>query len=92
MGVPVITLAGSTAVGRGGVSQLSNLGLADLIAREPEHYVQLATTLAADRARLQGLRSSLRQRMKGSPLMDAPRFARGIESAFRSMWRKWCAR
>ncbi len=36
MGVPVITLAGPTAVGRGGVSILSNLGLTELIARTPE--------------------------------------------------------
>ena len=34
MGVPVITLAGPTAVGRSGVSILSNVGLTELIARE----------------------------------------------------------
>jgi len=24
--------------------------------------------------------------------MDAPRFARNVEAAYRSMWRRWCAR
>jgi predicted O-linked N-acetylglucosamine transferase (SPINDLY family) len=29
--------------------------------------------------------------MQASPLMDAPRFARNIEAAYRQMWRNWCA-
>jgi predicted O-linked N-acetylglucosamine transferase (SPINDLY family) len=28
--------------------------------------------------------------MQASPLMDAPRFARNIEDAYRAMWRRWC--
>jgi len=90
MGVPVVTLAGRTAVGRAGISQLTNLGLPELIARAPEHYVQIATELAADRPRLAELRSTLRQRMRASPLMDAARFARSVENAYRSMWHTWC--
>jgi predicted O-linked N-acetylglucosamine transferase (SPINDLY family) len=39
MGVPVVTLAGRTAVGRGDVSPLSNIGLPELIARTPEEFV-----------------------------------------------------
>ena len=34
MGVPVVSLAGQTAVGRGGVSILSNVGLPELVARK----------------------------------------------------------
>ena len=37
------------------------------------------------------LRTTLRPRMQASPLMDAPRFARHIEIAYRTMWRAWCA-
>jgi protein O-GlcNAc transferase len=91
MGVPVITLAGQTVVGRAGVSQLTNLRLTDLIARTPADYVRIATELAADRPRLAELRATLRERMRNSPLMDAPRFARDIEAAYRDMWRKWTA-
>jgi predicted O-linked N-acetylglucosamine transferase (SPINDLY family) len=90
MGVPVITLAGQTAVGRGGISILSNVGLHDLIARSTEEYIQIASSLAADVNRLQQLRSGLRDRMLASPLCDAPRFARNLESAYRQMWRNWC--
>ena len=34
MGVPVVTCVGRTVVGRAGYSQLSNLGLSDLVACE----------------------------------------------------------
>ena len=46
MGVPVVTLVGQTVVGRAGLSQLTNLGLPELIAQTPEQYVQIATDLA----------------------------------------------
>jgi predicted O-linked N-acetylglucosamine transferase (SPINDLY family) len=91
MGVPVVTLAGATAVGRAGVSQLTNLGLTELIARTPEDYVRIATELAGDLNRLGRLRSTLRDRMRNSPLTDAARFARNIEAAYRTMWETWCA-
>ena len=90
MGVPVITLAGDRAVGRGGVSLLSTVGLPELIAPTPQEYVTLATTLAHDLPRLASLRQSLRPRMLQSPLMNAPRFAHSIESAFRTMWHDYC--
>ena len=89
MGVPVITLIGRTSVGRAGFSQLSNLNLSDLAAQTPEDFVAIATKLAHDLPRLTELRSSLRQRMLSSPLMDAPRFARDVESAYEQMWLKW---
>ena len=91
MGVPVVTLVGSTVVGRASASQLTNLRLQELIARTPDEYVAVAGALAEDLPRLDALRSSLRERMQSSPLMDAPRFARGIENAYRQMWRRWCA-
>ena len=90
MGVPVVTLAGQTGVGRGGVSILSNVGLPELIAQSQADYVRIAADLSANLPHLQQLRHSLRSRMQASPLMDAPRFARNIESAYRTMWERWC--
>lgn len=87
MGVPVVTLAGDLPVGRAGLSQLSNLGLPDLVAFSPEQYVQTAIALANDVDRVSRLRSELRPRMLDSPLTDAKRFARNIESAYREIWR-----
>jgi predicted O-linked N-acetylglucosamine transferase (SPINDLY family) len=92
MGVPVVTLAGRTAVGRAGLSQLTNLGLPELVAATPDEFVRIAVTLARDVPRLGALRAGLRDRMRDSPLMDAPAFARGVETAYRQMWQRWCAR
>jgi protein O-GlcNAc transferase len=92
MGAPVVSLAGRTPVSRAGLSLLTNLGLPELAAHSEEDYVKAAVELAGDLSRLRLLRSSLRDRMKSSVLMDAPRFARQIEQAYREMWRTWCAR
>ena len=90
MGVPVVSLVGRTAVSRAGLSILSNVGLPELVARTAEQYVQIAAELAADRPRRIELRSTLRERMLASPLMDAPQFARDVEAACRNMWGVWC--
>ncbi len=91
MGVPVVTLVGNTIVGRAGFSQLSNLGLQELVAFAPEDFIQIVTGLSQDTARLKTLRQSMQNRMKNSPLMDAVRFARDIESVYKSIWKKWCS-
>lgn len=90
MGTPVVTLCGETPVGRAGASVLRAAGLADLIAHSPAEYVSLATQIATDHARLAQWRATLRDRMRSSPLMDAPRFARAVERAYRDVWRAWC--
>jgi protein O-GlcNAc transferase len=91
MGVPVVTRVGATAVGRGGLSQIVNLGLDELAAYSDEEFVRIAVELAADRTRLADLRKSLRPMMEQSPLMDGARFARNVEAAYRQMWQEWCA-
>ena len=92
MGVPVVSLAGETPVSRAGLSLLTNLGLPELVARSETEFVNIAEGLARDLPRLAELRSTLRDRMKRSVLMDAPRFARNIEAAYRSMWERWLAK
>lgn len=90
MGVPVVTLAGPTPVSRGGLSLLANVGLEALAATSGDDYVARAVELARDLPRLAGIRASLRETMSRSPLTDVPRFARDLESAYRTMWRRWC--
>jgi protein O-GlcNAc transferase len=90
MGVPVVTLAGRTVAGRAGLCQAMNLGLPELVARTPDEYVTIVAGLCRDLDRLGELRAGLRARMEASPLMDAPRFARNLEAAYRSVWKKWC--
>jgi predicted O-linked N-acetylglucosamine transferase (SPINDLY family) len=91
MGVPVVSLVGETATSRGGASLLHAIGLGELVAQTPDQYVDIACDLAQDAARLAALRAGMRERMRASALMDAPLFTRNLESAFRLMWRSWCA-
>ncbi|WP_322031721.1 tetratricopeptide repeat protein [Paraburkholderia sp. J76] len=86
MGVPVPTRAGRSAASRAGLSLLANLGLPELVAHHNAHYARIVVELARDLPRLAALRAGLRARMAASPLMDAARFARGIEAAYRFMW------
>ena len=88
MGVPVITLAGRSHVGRVGVSQLTNIGLPELIGHNEDDYVDIAVALANDLPRLAALRSGLRERLRASPLMDAPRLTRNLEAAYREMFKR----
>ena len=92
MGVPVVTRVGRTSVGRGGLSQLFQLELLDLAAESDEAFVSIAATLGKDLSRLSALRRELRTRLERSALMNAPRFARHMEQAFRDIWRAYCER
>jgi predicted O-linked N-acetylglucosamine transferase (SPINDLY family) len=83
-------LAGATSVSRAGLSILSNLELPELVALSEDDYVQIATELAGDLARLAELRRTLRSRIENSVLMDALHFTRQIEEAYRAMWQEWC--
>ena len=91
MGVPVITQAGNRYVSRLGASVLHNLDLPELVAADPDDYVNIAVKLAGDIPRLSQLRASMRDRMQASPLMDYAAFAADVENAYRDMWRAWCA-
>jgi protein O-GlcNAc transferase len=92
MGVPTVTLAGETVVGRAGVCHATNLELSELIATTPDDYVRIASSLAENLAHLGELRRTLRERMQQSPLMDGPRFARNFEAIYREIWRLFCGR
>lgn len=90
MGVPVVTLEGSTFISRMGVSLLSNVGVQELIAESPRRYVELAVQLSQDLDRVESLRGGLRARLAASPLCDEATFTRTLEQCYRRMWRTWC--
>jgi protein O-GlcNAc transferase len=92
MGVPVITLPRESAISRGGLSILSTLRLRELVARDPDHYIRIAAELAGKPDRLITLRSTMRERIRTSPLMDVFGYKRDVEAAFRRMWHEWCFR
>lgn len=91
MGVPVIALAGDRHAGRVGAGILARIGLPDLVAEDLPDYINIAETLAADRERLRDLRLGMRDRLKGSTLLDAQSVTRALEAAYRRMWIEFLA-
>lgn len=90
MGVPFVTLAGGTLASRMGVSIATNVGHPEWIAHTPQEYVDKAVALARDPNELNRLRQRLRGELEASALMDADRFTRNLEAAYRNVWRRWC--
>ncbi|MBL8757322.1 MAG: tetratricopeptide repeat protein [Phycisphaerae bacterium] len=92
MGLPVVTLRGSTHAARVGASLLHAVGHPEWIAADADEYVAIAKGLALDAPRRAALRSSLRAELAASPLGDAPAAARRFERALRAMWHEHLAR
>ena len=92
MGVPVLTMPGTTFASRHSASHLCNVGLDDWVAADWDAYRAQAISRAADLPALAAARESLRARMKASPLCDGPRFGRNLGAALRGAWRDWCGR
>ena len=61
------------------------------MAHSEAEYIDKAVAFAADVPLRTTLRAGMRQRMLDSPLMDGAGFARGVERAYREMWRRFCA-
>lgn len=88
-GLPVVTCRGPTFAGRVAASLLETVGLPELVTESLEVYEALALDLARDPERLAGLRARLAAARTASPLFDGDRFARGLESAYRAIWRQF---
>ena len=91
MGVPMLTERGTRAAGRQSTSVLAAVGLPELIAEDADDFVALAAKWAAAPEALASLRGRLRDLVRRSPLCDGPAFTRGLEAAYRDVWRRWCA-
>jgi len=81
MGVPVITMAGSSLVSRMGVSMMMNLGLPECVSYDLEGYVAAAVALSADVDRLSSMRFSIRDKMLSSSLGNGRLYAGDFERA-----------
>jgi predicted O-linked N-acetylglucosamine transferase (SPINDLY family) len=91
MGVPLLTRYGGRQAGRMAASVLTAVELPEFIAGTRDEFVTRAVQWAQDRDRLARLRAELRERLRGSRLCDAARFARTLEAAYRQMWQRWCS-
>jgi predicted O-linked N-acetylglucosamine transferase (SPINDLY family) len=82
IGVPVITVPGSTFAGRVAASLLSAVGLPELIAPSLSAYEAHALALARDSQALRAIKAKLNVNRANHPLFDTARFTRHLETAF----------
>lgn len=90
MGVPTLSLSGSTPISRQSSLVTGQLGLPDLVARDASHFVKLAQYWAAHPEALATIRASLRTRLSATPLGQPALLVQGLEHALRQMWVRWC--
>jgi len=91
MGVPILSLNGTTYVAQVGRNIMTQLGLETFIAQQPDEFVAKARSFAAQAQALASIRHSLRGLMLDSQLCRPERMAQALESGYRQMWRHWCA-
>ncbi|KVM56401.1 hypothetical protein WJ58_13635 [Burkholderia ubonensis] len=85
MGAPLVTRRGERFLSHIGESILHTLDMPEWIAQDDDDYVAKAAAFASDLPRLAAVRAGLRERLLSSPLCDAARFARHLETAFAQM-------
>lgn len=80
MGLPIVTLPQSRVVSRQTSAIMSTIGYLETIAENEADYIAKAVNLAADLDKLSSTRSSMRQIMQASSLMDLKRFTKNLEN------------
>ena len=85
VGLPVLTCAGTTFVGRVCASLLNAIGLPEMVTHSIVAYEALALELATNPDALAAVRDKLVRNRDSQPLFDADRFRRHFEAAFITM-------
>jgi predicted O-linked N-acetylglucosamine transferase (SPINDLY family) len=91
VGVPVVTLRGTTFAQRVAASLLHTVGLDELVSTDADAYTALATALAEDAPRRAALRAHLVRQRREGVLFDGALFARDIEALYLRMWERAAA-
>jgi predicted O-linked N-acetylglucosamine transferase (SPINDLY family) len=91
MGVPTLTIAGSTLASRAGTTWMSHVGLEQFVVANKEEFVARGVALASDIPALAEIRTSLRERCAASAAFRPDVVAAGVSRALRIMWQRWCA-
>jgi predicted O-linked N-acetylglucosamine transferase (SPINDLY family) len=86
VGLPLVTCRGTTFPGRVAESVLNAAGMPELVAEDMQAYERLAVKLALEPLTLGALRQKLKASRRTAALFDTARFARHIETAYRTMW------
>jgi protein O-GlcNAc transferase len=91
MGVPTLTLTGTTPASRLGLGLLAQVDLEEFAAASIAEFVAKGVHWANHLGELAALRADLRRRCIESPHRQPEVIAAAVERALRHMWRRWCA-
>ena len=86
VGLPVLTVLGTTFAGRVAASLLNAIGLPELVTSSLAAYEALALSLARDASALSRLKAKLEGNRHTHALFDTARFTRNLEAAFEAIW------
>jgi len=85
-GTPMVTLPGETLASRVASSQLTCLGVPELIAKSYEEYENVAIRLGNDRDYLKAIRAKVWSARAESPLFNVKTYTKNLEKLFIKMY------
>jgi protein O-GlcNAc transferase len=91
MGLPVLTLHGSTCTSLSAESLLRAADLPELVASDRDDYVRRAIQLLRDPGALGSLRRRIGSSRRRAPLFDTAARISELDAAFSEMWRRHAA-
>jgi predicted O-linked N-acetylglucosamine transferase (SPINDLY family) len=89
VGLPLLTVLGSTFAGRVAASLLHAAGLPELVTTSLADYETLALKLARDPSALASVKAKLRASRDSCRLFDTDRLTRNLEAAYTMMWERY---
>jgi protein O-GlcNAc transferase len=87
-GLPLLTCAGKSFVGRVAASLLMAVQLPELIAQSPEEYERIAIHMATDDACLPQIKEKLSRNLLTTPLFNLRAYTTNLESAYRIIYQR----
>jgi protein O-GlcNAc transferase len=90
MGVPTLTLSGSTPVSRTTSSAMGHLGLQSFCADTSQEFVDIGLNSANRLEELASIRANMREKFAATALGQPATIASGVDRALRTMWNRWC--
>jgi len=89
MGLPLLTLKGSSYQSRMAASIVNAVNLPELITTSQQEYESLAMELATEPEKLKVIKDKLIANLSTAPLYDTPLFTRNLESAYSMMYDRY---
>jgi predicted O-linked N-acetylglucosamine transferase (SPINDLY family) len=86
MGIPIVTRVGEQFASRNSYTMMMNAGVTEGIAWTDEEYVEWGVRLGKESVLRQQIAWKLRQSRQTSPLWNAKKFTRNMETAYQQMW------